>query len=1106
MTNLALPAAPAVPVALPFTIAPPLPHIREYSEADAEALAQMWRGSARAWPSGGPGGGEDATAARVRQEQRERSAIATFLAFAMEPDLSASHSGGHSAGSRHGPVVGYCSLLEYPSEASTAYVGLLSVHPAWHGQGVGRDLLKAALVRTVSLKYDRLDLGTWAGNLKAVPLYKKTGFFWVPDTSVHMENYLPLLFRLAPVQAFFQDADWYRDFTRDLSVKPDDEKRGQTEVYTYSWEHNGKRLQAAIDRHSKGLVALETEAFSLSTGVDDPRLPVGGQRRVHWQVENRRPQPLSVTLLAEGEDTVRCAFQVSASVQRSQEWVAPVTAEQPQAPPVFGRPANRVRSTVVLDGEPVPLSLSTRVCQPVSVAFDHQRWLTPGVSRPNWVTVENVLDEPVRGTVRLSASAGLQIDRAVFHFDLPARRRTSWKVVLNAAEAGTYALRGLGTVTVLPTEGVHGSPVEALSNLRTKVFEQQVHCGGLGEIFVDQTEEQVVLSTDRLVLRASLRPGGWSIRFDVADRESGKQLLQHDCALGPPFWPSVFAASTWTARIERQAGSATLLLSTTPATLPGLTFERVIQLSASGLIRVTYRATNASEVERSLVVSADTSAALEMAGATQVAAPLATGLVLDDALRFPDWENPDQVQPDRYAENWIAECGDGWVAATLWERAQEVAASGWDLPSLKLDLGTVPPGGQVEAAPVYLYAGQGDWRTARALWRQLLAPEAPQRDPAPRAAHAVRLERFIFDDTSIETRLLLVSERARRLTGKIGLEAPGIAENGGPVSGVRTGAGASLIVRGTLPERAQAVAATLVLDHERATERSEAALIQAGGGRAAVSLNVERDGDLERVWLDNGRLRLGLAPAKLGRVFELSVPNAAGEWVNQLHASFPESSAFVWFNPWFGGIHPVLYAGERSGYPGALLRETFDWREAACTGAQGIRWQGVAVSCEMQSAGMGGLKLEVSYLTIGASNLLAVVTRLENHSGARLSGELALDTFLQPGGDRTTALLHYDRYGVRNQKRVHGGWSTASGQWCTVTAASGTPALTLICATPQGRISARDLGLEGPHPSTIFPISLAPDEALEGVAYLVVADDLVQARLYRFLSDAGGLA
>jgi RimJ/RimL family protein N-acetyltransferase len=1101
MTTSAVAPASSTDAHLPFAVAPPLPHIREFREEEAEAVARMWRESASAWPGGGPGGGEHATAARVRQEHRDLNTLATFIAWAPDPQ------------SGEPRAVGYCSLFEIPSDATAAYVGTLSAHPDWHGKGIGRDLLKAALVRTVALGYTRLDLNTWAGNLKAVPLYKKSGYFWVPDTSVRMENYLPLIFRLAPAQGFFQHADWYRDFRRDLTVQPDEEKQDKLEVYTYTWEHEGRRLRVVIDRRSKGVVTLETDAFALATGVDDPRLPIGGQRRVWWRLQNYTPRPLSVSLLAEGEDSVRCTFQSSSPVEGTQTWAAPVTAEQPSSPPPPGRPANRVRSTVVVEGQAIPLALGIQLSQPVTVSFDgRHNWLVPGTTRELWLTAENSLEEAVRGTLRLAGAPGLSLSPTSFDFDLAPRRKASWPVAIGAQTAGAYQLRAQATASlhqaaVATGDGKASGTVTGPAELRTKVFEHTLFCGEPGELLAEQREDSVSIITDRHTISIPLKPtGNWELTFQVSDRATGKRILSHACGLGPPFAPSILAAATWTARVERLAGRIVVVLSTSPATLPGVSFERVVEVSPSGLLRLQYRVINAGAVERSLQVYGATRVGLDMVQATQVAVPLVNGLVVEDSQRFPDWDEPEHRSPERYAETWMAEFAEGWVGATLWQGAKEVSAS-WSAPSLIFDLGTVAPGGQVETPSLYLYAGQGDWKTARALWRQLIGAQAPASDPTPRPADVLRLERAVFDGPSevVETQLIVESERSRGQSGTVSLEVAGAEVAQGEVSGLQLGAPQTLPVRLTLPPRAAAVPAALVFSHQRSTARYDTAIIRAGTGGAQVTVEVERDGGTERVRLENGRLRLAFLPAKLARLVELSVQDAGGQWVNQLFVADPAPSTFVWFNPWFGGVHPAIYGPGWWSHPGKLREETFTWDTVTSTGKQGVQWHGLRASTETTAIGQAGLKLDVSYLTTAGSNLVAVVVRLENRSGARFNGDLELHTFLQPAGERKNVTLHYERFGPRTQKRVHGGMWASSGQWCAVEAQAG-PTLALVLATPEGYVETGDMGHEGVHPGISRSLALAPGEVVESVAYLVVADDVAQARLYRVLTQAGGLA
>ncbi len=1138
---------------LPFQIAPPLSYIREYREEDAEAVARMWRESASAWPGGGPGGGEHSTAARVRQEQRDLNTLATLIAWRPDPTTGEARA------------AGYCSLFEYTAEAGAAYVGTLSVHPAFQGQGIGRDLLKVALERTVALGYTRLDLNTWAGNLKAVPLYKKSGYFWVPETSVKMENYLPLIFRLGPAQAFFREADWYRDLVRDLSVRPDEERLGKLEVYTYLWQHHGRRLKVVIDRRAKGIVGVETERFSVATSIDEPRLPVGGERIVTWRVENYGSRPVTTSIIAEGEDSVRCTFQAAAVVERSQEWSAPATAEQPQSSPPRNRPANRIRSTVVVDGSPLPLLLGTLVSQPVSISFEERRrWLVPGVARRLWVTAENSLDERVAGTLRLAASPGLEL--ALEHqasspaaalpqaapasqelaFDLAPQRRASWPIRLRAAVAGSYVLRAEATVDVFaPGEDPATQPAASSADARpdgqaaaaaevavgpgaraavpplgkparrglhTRLFELAVHCGDVGAIFVEQDEERVTLATDRLLLEAPLKPrGDWAPSIEVRDRDSGQPLVRLASSLGPPFVPSIFTTSTWLPRIEREAASVVLTLSTSPAALPGLTFERLLRLSASGLIRLTHRVTNAAAIERRLEVSADTGVVLGPAASSKVAVPLTTGLVIESSQRFPDWQEPEVARPERYAEQWMAEFGEGWVGATIWPDSPMITSieAGWSAPSLTFDLGALPPGGSVETPPIYIYAGPGDWRLARALWQQLMAPDAPDDLPHSRPAHVARLERTVFDVATAETVLRVESERTRAISGAVDLElhAEGAAAHleGRTFQRVRAGAPHTARVRVMLPDRAQAVPATLVLQHERETERQETALIRLGDGAGPVRIDLERDGAREQVRLDNGRLRLALLPGRgqLARIASLQARTGT-DWVEQLFAS-DEPSTFVWFNPWLGGIHPTLFAGAPGGFPSRLIEETFTWRPLERTGAQGNRWRGVLLAAETSARGQVGLGVELSYLTLAGSNVLALVMRLENRSGARIRPDLSFELFLQPGGQRDQTVLYYERDGeLRHQRRVHGGSWGESGRWCILEAPDGL-ALAVLAATPQARVAARDMGYEGVHPQVFLSRPLAPGEATELVAYLVVADDLAQAKRYRSLAGSAWL-
>src|SRR5262249_34605979 len=206
-----------------------------------------------------------------------------------------------------------------------------------------------------------------------------------------------------------------------------------------------------------------------------------------------------------------------------------------------------------------------------------------------------------------------------------------------------------------------------------------------------------------------------------------------------------------------------------------------------------------------------------------------------------------------------------------------------------------------------------------------------------------------------------------------------------------------------------------------------------------------------------------------------------------------------------GGLHPVLATWHAWGYTGRLQDERFSWEPAEVRGAQGIRWQGIRASADLRLREFAGTRLAVSYLTSGESNVVAAVLRLENRSPARVTGRLDLSTFVRPGGDRAKRRLYVERDGaLHHQRRVHGGgWGGTVG-WSAVAAPEG-PVLALVVGTPGGSIDLRDMGLEGAHPQGGAPFDLAPGEATETVAYVVLAGDVEEARRYRVLASTGAL-
>ena len=120
----------------------------EYEPRFAKAVAAMWNRSSEGWN----GRIWNSSEARVLQKERDSAYLNLWLALAGEE------------------VIGYVKLSKYSLEEGVAYVELISVDPAWHGKGIGKALMRKCVERSAELGYQRLDLFTWPGNTRAVPL------------------------------------------------------------------------------------------------------------------------------------------------------------------------------------------------------------------------------------------------------------------------------------------------------------------------------------------------------------------------------------------------------------------------------------------------------------------------------------------------------------------------------------------------------------------------------------------------------------------------------------------------------------------------------------------------------------------------------------------------------------------------------------------------------------------------------------------------------------------------------------------------------------------------------------------------------------------------
>ncbi len=243
--------------------------VRDFTPADALGLAKCINESEGGWP-GGITQGVDHTAEHILEDYERGDNVAWLIAV-----------------SDNNQVAGVSTLYPHFEDPEAAYLGFLNVSDLYRKKGFGKALLVESVNRVRAEGFKRLFLHTWAGNLNAVPVYKRTGFFWRPETQVLMENYLPLILNLPIAQPFFKKHNWYETYKRKIEIQPDEMDHRGLHTYELKWEKDTDLLRIIIDRESRAPTLIETDQLLVECWVTDPEPALGSPITVTWSIQNK---------------------------------------------------------------------------------------------------------------------------------------------------------------------------------------------------------------------------------------------------------------------------------------------------------------------------------------------------------------------------------------------------------------------------------------------------------------------------------------------------------------------------------------------------------------------------------------------------------------------------------------------------------------------------------------------------------------------------------------------------------------------------------------------------------------------------------------------------
>jgi len=1033
-------------------------------DKDAGTWAEMWNASDDAWP-GTFTGGVPMTAEHARKRYEREDAFETLV---------------WDTGDK---IAGSCSLWEDSDDPSASYIALLNVAPQFQGLGLAREFLVDYVDRESRRGTLRTDLDTWSGNLPAVPLYKKCGYFWEPGTSVHMMNFMPGILSIGLLKDFFDRNYWYDAFVRDLTISEDDERWEEMKVFTYRFQANDEEVVVWVDRASRRVTAIETPEILVGVSTTSSDVPKGLEAQLNFKIVNKASKPKQIFLLAEGDDHLRIDLRRSLELDPDEtiefQESVDVRADAPKIEE--NRASPRVTCTVIVDGIPVQLGLGMKPRDPVETSLVVlPRVVRPSANAKAVINLQNKLDRPMSGIVSILPDAGLHTDWLEHSFEVGPKEHVGVPITLTPAHEGGFKL-GAG----VEFEGadkkvtIQQEPMSVLS----------IEPGGTA---VAQTKEFLHFANEHLRLTL-YRKGAYLI---LGDTQSGQYVTSIYGRPGPPFQPSEFDSVEFDLS-SIVDGSRTLLVAAgSSKKIPGVTLRFIYSVGSSGLISCVAEYENATTSDRRFQIQwANGGWRWET-----VTLPLRTGVFSGPTAEFPGVFDDGMRKPEAFAERWSFLGGRVANIGIIWpDDVEEILASGASVVSQSYE---AKPHSVTRTAAMHLSIDRTDWHIFRDTYRSLKGIPRPMYAAAgvPDAPVSISWEaQPIMRSDEDHAVLLIRSGMAREVSGEVSIESGagwGVDPNRfsfGPVSWDKP---ASQKLRLTGPKGASVSHAEVTLAGSGTLLTSSLSLVRIG---SAGEVKVEKgESEGREVWsIDNGLTSAVVCPGFGGSVTSLT--DLTGR--NLLKTAFPDARPLVWINPWFGGITPYLMAGG-TGYPGKLWEESFDAAETERT-FDGLVWSGVIQRTVVRNEETKGFEVEIEMLTTAASPLWRYNFRVRNLTTAYrqvFAGPAFYTTAVDPMG----SLRAVSPSGPLQQ--TERSFDGPLGPWVCMLDEAAERALTI--GTNDSTVYVESMGKEGFYLAGTVLRALPPGSDLEQNFILAVAKDEAEGRSWgsAFQGSLAGIA
>ncbi|MFW9841999.1 MAG: GNAT family N-acetyltransferase [Candidatus Thorarchaeota archaeon] len=968
--------------------------LRDYEESLAADIATMWNTWDELWP-GGFTQGVPYTADRVHKQFGKSDALAILIAIDNESKKP----------------VGSCTLFKHWRDSEAAYIGTLGVSPEALGKKVGKRLLLESINRASQKGYTRVDLNTWAGNMKAVPLYKKIGMMWNPELGgVHMEDYIPGILKHPLSNPFFkplkESHEWYNVHVRKPEQAPDEYEIDGLAIYPYEFQNGKNSLSVVIDRYGRGISSIDRT-------IDSSRIKFRSRVDSH-QVLCGLPYTYTLEVVNESDDDLEFSAQLEAfegmifddksslskivpagnrmewSVRFHLESSAPLFRNEFKAPTII--------THIEVDGNSSDLITGLKVRPAAEI---RTRW---GLAR---IKAGGHTEIPLTVISNLSTKATARVHLKTQESQIKASCLNG-EIRLPSDGFGGTILK----VTADPEleEGVHDIWIsleidtKAGLSVTTREFRVPVFCLGMRGVAVGRDDRERRLLITSPIYTASIAEEGAILRTNN-NYSSAEASMQVRASIGPPFGINPFRFAERTASVETLDTETVVTMSASHPDRPLDIKERARFEHGTGIILHEVWVTNTSTESETFQLRLTGRGGDITFAEGKMFVPLATGVLEAKLGNFYSGYPAIPSDPSGFAEGWIANEQQGFVTGQLWDhsKVEEVRIGLGQIGMISYPLVTLEPKEERCLSQLWFVYGSQNWQQVETSWRSKIGgyyqnePKAIRRE-TPKGLVNIEAEPIVLPHISnVDTKITLTKSTVVPLEGRLTLTVPKLWNASLYPEGIESNSANSseasvdvqlmqdatfdlkLIPGPKQPDGFSIQRALLELKTVW-TVKKPVTIIQLGSSEGEVVVSEEIDQNMKVFRVENGLISYTVSPDYGGCLISLKNKNGVEFMTSSFPTAAPKPGGF--FDNYFGGVQPTIFDEEMGEEfsKARTNREKMSGRKV-----ESEHWSGVEVTWvgKLQKLARG-VSFKLQYLTTPQSPLVLIQWFIKNKTSSPL--------------------------------------------------------------------------------------------------------------------------